>query len=246
MQELGYSFSLTTFSPTGQLWQIQHALAATNRGRASIGIQGANGVVLLCQRKTDESSEILVDQSTVKLIENIAPHIGITYSGLQADFRPIIAAARENAVLYRATYKEEIPLRLLAKNLAKLFQEKTQEGGVRPFGCSLLLAGYDIIDDGTTKKIPALYQIDPSGSYFKLKAWANGKNNEQTRQQLEKRTDLRTASIDDVVVAGLGLMRENCDVELGAQDIVVGVLGEDMKFQVLSKQVVEGYFSGVE
>lgn len=37
----------------------------------------------------------------------------------------------------------------------------TESGGVRPFGVSLLLAGYD--DNG-----PQLYQIDPSGSYF---AW---------------------------------------------------------------------------
>jgi 20S proteasome alpha/beta subunit len=36
-----------------------------------------------------------------------------------------------------------------------------ETGGVRPFGVSLLLAGYD--DNG-----PQLYQIDPSGSYF---AW---------------------------------------------------------------------------
>jgi len=35
---------------------------------------------------------------------------------------------------------------------------------VRPFGVSLLLAGYD--DNG-----PQLYQIDPSGSYF---AWRVG------------------------------------------------------------------------
>ena len=38
-----------------------------------------------------------------------------------------------------------------------------ESGGVRPFGVSLLMAGYD--DNG-----PQLYQIDPSGSYFAWKA----------------------------------------------------------------------------
>ena len=38
-----------------------------------------------------------------------------------------------------------------------------ESGGVRPFGVSLLMAGYD--DHG-----PQLYQIDPSGSYFAWKA----------------------------------------------------------------------------
>lgn len=43
-----------------------------------------------------------------------------------------------------------------------------ESGGVRPFGVSLLMAGYD--DNG-----PQLYQIDPSGSYFAWKASGGGK-----------------------------------------------------------------------
>ena len=42
-------------------------------------------------------------------------------------------------------------------------QEFTQSGGVRPFGLSLLVAGYD--DNG-----PQLFQVDPSGAYFGWKA----------------------------------------------------------------------------
>jgi len=42
-------------------------------------------------------------------------------------------------------------------------------GGVRPFGVSFLLAGYD--KDGSH-----LYQVDPTGSYFAWKATATGKN----------------------------------------------------------------------
>ena len=44
-----------------------------------------------------------------------------------------------------------------------------ESGGVRPFGVSLMMAGYD--DNG-----PQLYQIDPSGTYFAWKASAIGKN----------------------------------------------------------------------
>lgn len=40
---------------------------------------------------------------------------------------------------------------------------------MRPFGVSLLMAGYD--ENG-----PQLYQVDPSGSYFAWKASAIGKN----------------------------------------------------------------------
>jgi 20S proteasome subunit alpha 2 len=35
-----YSFSLTTFSPTGKLVQIEYAINAVNQGMTSIGIKG--------------------------------------------------------------------------------------------------------------------------------------------------------------------------------------------------------------
>jgi hypothetical protein len=38
--EEGYAFSLTTFSPSGKLLQIEHALKAVQNGKASLGIQG--------------------------------------------------------------------------------------------------------------------------------------------------------------------------------------------------------------
>lgn len=53
--------------------------------------------------------------------------------------------------------------------------------GVRPFGVSLLIAGYDEVDG------PTLYQVDPSGSYWAWKASAIGKNMINAKTFLEKR-----------------------------------------------------------
>ena len=52
-------------------------------------------------------------------------------------------------------YKDVIPVTLLARELAAVMQEFTQSGGVRPFGVSLLVAGFD--DQG-----PQLYQVSPA------------------------------------------------------------------------------------
>lgn len=41
---------------------------------------------------------------------------------------------------------------MLVSDTANLMQEYTQRGGVRPFGVSLLIAGYD-------EKKPKLYQV---------------------------------------------------------------------------------------
>jgi 20S proteasome alpha/beta subunit len=70
-----------------------------------------------------------------------------------------------------------------------------ESGGVRPFGVSLLLAGYD--DNG-----PQLYQIDPSGSYFAWKASAIGKNMNNAKTFLEKRYSDEVREAEGGGVAG--------------------------------------------
>ena len=73
-----------------------------------------------------------------------------------------------------------------------------ESGGVRPFGVSLLMAGYD--DNG-----PQLYQIDPSGSYFAWKASAIGKNMTNAKTFLEKR-------YSEVGAMRMGSFMLNCHV----------------------------------
>jgi 20S proteasome subunit alpha 2 len=60
---------------------------------------------------------------------------------------------------YSLEYGEPMYVTSLCRDIATTVQEYTISGGVRPFGISMLVAGYD--DDG-----PHLYQIDPSGAYY--------------------------------------------------------------------------------
>ncbi|KAJ6882800.1 hypothetical protein NC651_029162 [Populus alba x Populus x berolinensis] len=65
MGDSQYSFSLTTFSPTGKLVQIEHALIAVGSGQTSLGIKAANGVVIATEKKLPS---ILVDESSVNVL----------------------------------------------------------------------------------------------------------------------------------------------------------------------------------
>ena len=74
--------------------------------------------------------------------------------------------------------------------------------GVRPFGVSLLAAGYD--DDG-----PHLYQIDPSGSYWAWKASAIGKNMVNAKTFLEKRYN-EDIEIEDAIHTAILTLKVRC------------------------------------
>ena len=87
MAERGYSFSLTTFSPSGKLVQIEYALAAVAGGAPSVGIKAANGVVLATEKK---QKSILYDERSVHKVEPITKHIGLVYSGMGPDYRYLV------------------------------------------------------------------------------------------------------------------------------------------------------------
>jgi len=71
-----------------------------------------------------------------------------------------VRRARKMAQDYQLMYEEPIPIAQLVQRVAVVMQEYTQSGGVRPFGVSLLLAGWD--EDETGKPgsgKPYLFQV---------------------------------------------------------------------------------------
>merc|ERR1712212_423568 len=67
-----YSFSLTTFSPSGKLVQIEYALNAVNAGQPTVGIKARDGVVIATEKKHKSN---LQDEATYfKVEKNNEPH----------------------------------------------------------------------------------------------------------------------------------------------------------------------------
>eukprot|EP00216_Chloropicon_sp_CCMP2111_P005310 CAMPEP_0198237912 /NCGR_PEP_ID=MMETSP1446-20131203/3667_1 /TAXON_ID=1461542 ORGANISM="Unidentified sp, Strain CCMP2111" /NCGR_SAMPLE_ID=MMETSP1446 /ASSEMBLY_ACC=CAM_ASM_001112 /LENGTH=235 /DNA_ID=CAMNT_0043920191 /DNA_START=15 /DNA_END=722 /DNA_ORIENTATION=- len=235
MAESAYSFSLTTFSPSGKLVQIEHALNAVNQGATSLGIKAKNGVVIATEKKLPS---ILVDQDSVKKIVQITPEVGVIYSGMGPDSRILVRKARKQAQLYYQTYNEKIPVAQLVREVATVMQEFTQSGGVRPFGVSLLIAGYD-------SHGPQLYQADPSGTYFAWKASAIGKNMVNAKSFLEKRYS-DDMELEDAVHAALLTLKEGFEGRLNENNIEIGIVGKDHEFKSLTPLEIKDYLEEVE
>ncbi|KAG2652549.1 hypothetical protein PVAP13_1NG031700 [Panicum virgatum] len=125
MGDSQYSFSLTTFSPSGKLVQIEHALTAVGSGQTSLGIKAANGVVIATEKKLPS---ILVDETSVQKIQALTPNIGVVYSGMGPDFRVLVRKSRKQAQQYYRLYKEHIPVTQLVRETAAVMQEFTQSG----------------------------------------------------------------------------------------------------------------------
>ena len=106
---------------------------------------------------------------------------------------------------------------------------------MRPFGVSLLVAGYD--DAG-----PQLYQVDPSGSYFAWKASAIGKNMTNAKTFLEKRYS-DDMELEDAVHTAILTLKEGFEGQISSQNIEIGVVSTDQAFRVLTSSEVADYLS---
>lgn len=102
-----------------------------------------------------KQKSVLAEEHSIFKVEQIADHIGMIYSGMGPDYRLLVRRARKIAQEYFLIYSEPIPTTQLVQRVAQIMQEYTQSGGVRPFGVSLLVAGWD-------EDRPYLFQSDPS------------------------------------------------------------------------------------
>eukprot|EP00040_Diaphanoeca_grandis_P017539 m.91629 g.91629 ORF g.91629 m.91629 type:complete len:236 (-) comp26488_c3_seq1:59-766(-) len=230
-----YSFSLTTFSPSGKLVQIEYALNAVANGNTSIGIKAQDGAVIATEKKMPNT---LVDESSLNKVVKLTDKIGMVFSGMVPDSRVLMSKGRKLAQQYFRVYQEQIPTLQLVRQLASVMQEYTQRGGVRPFGVSLLICGFDHNDE------PALFQVDPSGSYFAWKASAIGKNMVNAKTFLEKRFS-EELELEDAIHTAILTLKEGFEGQMTENNIEIGVVDKDGGFRRLEPEEVKDYLAGV-
>ena len=138
------NFSLTTFSSDGTLDQVNYAITAANNGETTLAIKTKDGVILASEKNLNS---ILIDETSFSKILNLSKFMGCTYSGLGPDFKVLVKKARKEFQQYKLKFMDDyMPVHSLSREIANVMQEYTQSGGVRPFGCCVLMAGYIEMD----------------------------------------------------------------------------------------------------
>lgn len=171
----------------------------------------------------------LQEGRTIKKIVQLDNHIHMAYSGLTADGRILANKARIECQSYRLNYDDSPPVEYISKFIAETKQKYTQKGGVRPFGISCLVAGFD------TNGKPHLYYTDPSGSFSEWRAQSCGRNSKQVCEFLEKHHKDGLSNEDGLKLVVKALLDV---VESGNKNIEVMVIGEK-ETRLLNEEEIE-------
>eukprot|EP00252_Welwitschia_mirabilis_P013512 TRINITY_DN29713_c0_g1_i1.p1 TRINITY_DN29713_c0_g1~~TRINITY_DN29713_c0_g1_i1.p1 ORF type:complete len:250 (-),score=52.24 TRINITY_DN29713_c0_g1_i1:245-994(-) len=229
-----YDRAITVFSPDGHLFQVEYALEAVRKGNAAVGVRGLDNIVLAVERK---STAKLEDSRTVRKIVNLDNHIALACAGLKADARVLINRARIECQSHRLTVEDPVTVEYITRYIAGFQQKYTQSGGVRPFGLSTLIVGFDPYTGE-----PALYQTDPSGTFSAWKANATGRNSNSIRDFLEKNYK-PTAGDETIKLAARALLEV---VESKGNNIEIAVMTRDKGLRQLEESEVEAIVAEVE
>jgi proteasome alpha subunit len=164
------------YGPEGSLVQVDFALEAVSRGSTTLGIRTDQVAILASQLKPTRP---LIDPSEkVFLIDD---HIGATGAGYIGDVLKLIQELRVEAQKHNLTFGSPIDVKTAAENMSSYLHQYTIYA-VRPLGASVIIAGKD--PTGVN-----LYQVDPSGTFFRGSAFAVGNRSDQAIEYIQRKYD---------------------------------------------------------
>src|SRR5262245_16067806 len=153
------------YGPGGRLVFVDNAIEAVNKSSTTIEIKTSDFAIISSQIKPTRP---LVEPS--EKIFSIDEHVGATGSGYIGDILQLIDEIRLHAQKHRVTFETPIEVGSLARHISSYLHTFTIYS-VRPQAASILIAGRDQMG-------VQLYQIDPSGTYFRGSAFAIGQSSE--------------------------------------------------------------------
>ncbi|OMJ19605.1 Proteasome subunit alpha type-4-A [Smittium culicis] len=173
-----YDSRTTIFSPDGRLYQVEYAMEAINHAGTVIGVLSSDGIIICAEKQ--QTSKLLDKSPEGEKIYEINSNIVSGVAGITSDANLLINEGRLIAQNYLLKYDSDIPVEQLVRRLCDIKQGYTQFGGLRPFGSSFLIAGWDPIIGFQ------LYQTDPAGNYSGWKAACIGENNSSAQSLLKQ------------------------------------------------------------
>ncbi|KAG9698273.1 N-terminal nucleophile aminohydrolase, partial [Aureobasidium melanogenum] len=231
----GYDRALSVFSPDGHVFQVEYALEAVKRGTCAVGVKGDKIVVLGCEKRSAmKLQDTRITPSKIGLIDN---HVCLAFAGLNADARILVDKARLEAQSHRLTVEDPVSIEYITKHVAQVQQRYTQSGGVRPFGISTLIVGFD--PNSTEAR---LFYTEPSGIYSAWKANAIGRSSKTVREFLERNHKDGMDREETIKLTVKSLLEV---VQTGAKNIEIAVMEPGKPLEMLKVEDIEKYVESI-
>lgn len=213
-----YDSRTTTFSPEGRLFQVEYAMQAIDQAGSTIGVLAEDGVVLAGEKKT--TSKLLDTAKQHEKLFQIDDMMFCAVAGLTSDANILINKLRLTAQQHRYTYGEPMPVEQLVTSICDLKQGYTQFGGLRPYGVSFLIAGYD------RHYGHQMYHTDPSGNFSGWKAHAIGTNSNTAQQTMRQEWKEGMKMQDALKLAAKVLVKTMDTASPSAEKIEMGIVSQ--------------------
>lgn len=164
-----YDKSTVIWSPDGELVQLSYARRASDRGMPAMGlILNENKILLAGKTRIDELVEL---PAKIRLIDE---GLYLLASGLISDSNLLLSQCRLISQRHTLIYGEIIGPEAIANQIGEMMAKNTLTGGLRAFGASLLIAGFE-----TSRNKPKILAVDNGGSYISVKAHAIGQDSDK-------------------------------------------------------------------
>jgi len=222
---MGYDRTIAVFSPDGRLFQVEYAKEAVKRGTTCLGIVFRDGVVLATLKP---NSSLIVNTSMEKIFQ-VDEHIGAVAAGFLADARVLVNQSRVRAQVHKITYEEPADVWSIARVIADRMQVSTLYAGLRPFGVSFLIGGFD-------KSGPHVIEADPSGTLFEWQGYALGRGAVLANKILKQKWKANMSEKDAVGLA-VDILNKT-EKEKRETIIDIAIISSGQNFKKMSKDEI--------
>ena len=232
-----YDTDVTVWSPAGRLYQVEYAMEAVKQGSATVGVKN-NDFVVLAALKRSPTAELSSYQEKVFKIDG---HIGMSVTGLISDARVLARYMRTECMNHRYMQDTNMPVPRLVADVGAKHQRNIQNGGRRPYGVGLLIAGYD-------RQGAHLIQTSPSGDIYDFKATAMGSRSQSARTYLEKHyLSFKESSLEEIVIHALKALSSTAaeGVKLNTLNTSIAIVGKETPFAILSDDEARKYLDNL-
>ena len=178
-----YNYDQTTpqFTPDGRLLQVEYASSAADQSAPLVVLEflGNDNEAYPCTVLITVPKQPLSPQNRIVIIETNNESFSqkstycLAMSGILSDSLALLQAGMKSASEHSLQYQEVLDMESFVQVLADECQSRVFAGGLRPYGSTLLLCGYEE-EHPEEKKSETfrslVYQTDPSGGILQHKS----------------------------------------------------------------------------